>query len=218
MNTTTLQDIITSVQGLLQDDQFPEVQIIEAANWVQDELLNNNNFRFMEKSGVLSPLANAVTIAYPTDMRTVNTMYVVSPFQRDMDEMFISYKDFIGRFPAYNIAPAATLLFYTNFGTGIRFSAPLLTNTTINIDYFRNPVPMVNLSDICEIPDNYKEITSRATLARCMEQNEDYDLAANERNIIAPLITTFIRRESVGMEKTGAGKIRMMRRTTGWRK
>lgn len=210
-------DIITSVQNLLQDDQFPSIQILEASNWVQDQLFNNNNTRIMEVSDVLTASAGDTTMQYPDNMRTVEMMYLVEPTQQDMEDMYVDYKDFVKRYPNFSTNPPSQLLYYTNFAYGMRFSAPLLTDITVNIDFIRNPVPMVNLTDVCEIPDNYRELTSRLTLARCMEQNEDYTEAANERNIVSPLLTTFIRRESVGMQKTGPIQARMRRRTTGWR-
>lgn len=193
-----LSDIITSVQNLLQDNQFSSAQIIEAANWVQYQLFNDVDNRLMQESALILANAGDTTAPYPSDIKGYTSIYLTSPSVINMEEIEMSYKDFIRRYPGWQTATPTDLKNYTDFGSGLRFSAPLSTGITIALDYIRNPVPMAQPSDACEIPDEYREITSRGTLARCMEQNEDYAEAQTERANIAPLIATFNRRYGLG--------------------
>lgn len=209
-----VSEIITSVQGLLQDNEFPQAQIIEAANWFQDKVFNDVNTRIMQVSDILSGSAGDTTIDYPDDIKVVQSLIQTVPVPLDLKDRFIDYQQFLQSFPGWNTTQLpANINQYTNFGQSMRLSNPLLTDVTIPIDYIRNPVRMVRLSDTCEIPDKYREMISKGTLAYCMEQNEDYGEAENEWNALAPVITAFNRREAVGQIKTGPVIMKSNRRT-----
>lgn len=212
-----LSEIITSVQRLLQDDQFSEDSITESANWVVEDLFSNVNTRLMQSSDVMEASAGDTDTPFPDDLATVITMYAVSATQPfDLEPRYLEYPQFVARFPNYASLMAAPLGNYTHFGNGLRFSAPLNADLEIAVDYYRNPVKMKAPGDTCEVPDKYDQLVKRLTLAYCMEQNEDYAEAANERNNVAPLVTTFNRRESVGMDRTGPVIMRTNRRRSDW--
>ncbi len=210
-----VSEITTSVQGLLQDDQFAASRILEAANWLQDEIFGRFNARIMMVSDTLSGTAGDTSIDYPDDMKVVEQLYLVSPTPAfDLRRWYMDYQPFIAKYSDYASQAASPVRNYTDYGNSIRFSAPLLTDITLAIDYVRNPVRMVRDSDVCEIPDKYREVISRGTLARCMEQNEDYAEAEQERQNLEPLITNLIRREAVGMNRKGPFLMKKNRRST----
>lgn len=199
----TLADIITSVRGLLTDDQFDEDLITEAANWFVYELFNNTRTRLMESSDTISVLANATTADFPSDMMTWISIYRTVPSVAPITEEYMQYEQFMQRHANFASATAARQGDWTMFGNAMRFAAPLSVAHTFQIDYLREPTPMEDEGDDCEVPDRYSELVSKGTLARIMEINEDYAEAAQERTNMEPLVNTFIRNEARGGGKTG---------------
>lgn len=206
-------EIVSSVRSLLDDEEFDKDKIIEAANWLQDSIFNNHRTRIMEASVTdIEAAINDVTFPLPDDLQTIITTYVTSPRIINLESRFLQYESFMPVFANFASATATPINKWTLFGNAVRFSAPLSEVTLFSLDYLRKPVAMKRDNDVCEIPDNYKEIISRGSLARLMERNEDYDEADVEYARIEPLITTFVRNEGRGQGKTGPVVMRSNRR------
>lgn len=217
-----LSEIWSSVRGLLQDQQFSTDKITEAANWWQDEIFANNLYRKMETTAPITALQGVSTADFPDDMQRSLSVWVTSgPTQPyDMNRFYMNHDLFIQRFPKYLTYPQQYATFWTDFGNQMRFSAPLKVDHVFTHDYIRRPVDMVASTDVCEIPDQYRQVISKGTLARIMEQNEDYGEAQVERQVIAPLVTTMIAREGRGQIRSGPVVMKSGRRPTntdGWR-
>lgn len=207
-----LSEIITSVRGRLDDSSFSATTITEAANWLQNDIFSGTRTRLMETSTTINASAGAVVADLPDDFNTIISIAQTSPKAFDLMSMFVNHADFVKMFPDYATRTASTIQYWTDFNNQMRFSAPLSSNVVLTMDYVRNPVPMVRDSDVCEIPDLYKEIITRGTLLRVMEQNEDYAEASDERQIVNALITQFITNEGRGMVKTGPVVMKSNRR------
>lgn len=199
----TLADIKRSVRGLLTDDQYDEDLITEAANWFVYELFNNTRTRLMEASDTITTSINDTTADFPSDMMTWISIYRTVPDVAPITDEYLQYAQFMERYANFATATARRQGQWTMFGNAMRFSAPLSVAHTFQIDYLREPVPMEDDGDDCEVPDRYGELVSKGTLARIMEINEDYAEAAQERTNMEPLVNTFIRNEARGGGKTG---------------
>lgn len=213
----TLTDIITAVRDLLDDDAYDATKITRAANWFVYELANNNRLRMFESSDLLSSISGDTTADFPADMITLISVYATVPQVYDMSGNYVAYGDFMKSYANFATATAAQAYNWTDFGNAMRFSAPLNAAHSFQVDYIREPVPMVDTGDDCEIPDRYEELVCKGTLARVMEINEDYAEASQERDNLAPLMTTFVRNEGRGQIKTGPNIMRTNRgRATGY--
>ena len=207
-----LSEIITSVRGRLDDSSFSATTITEAANWLQNDIFSDTRTRLMEASTPINASAGAVVADFPDDFNTIISIYQTSPKAFDLMPMFINHADFVKMFPDYATRTASVVQYWTDFNNQMRFSAPLSSNIIMAMDYIRQPVPMVNVGDVCEIPDQYKEIITRGTTLRIMEQNEDYTEASTERQIVNQLITNFKLSEGRGQVKTGPTIMKSNRR------
>ena len=209
-----LSDIEGWVRGKLSDDSFPTSLIDPAANWFVNSIFNDHAIRKMETNDQISGNAGDTEIDLPSDIQTMlkEGLAVISPQIYHLSDYFMEYGDFMKSFPNFASATPAALTRWTDFSNTIRPAAPLLTDTTINIDYLRLPVQMVNPTDECEIDDAYQEMVVLGTLARCMQTNEDYPEAAQELANLAPLITAFVAQEGRGQLKSGPTVIRSNRR------
>lgn len=211
----TLAEYRTVVRGLLTDDQYDATLIDQALNWFVYELFNDTRTRLMESSDLVSALANSSTADYPDDLLTIIGIYVTAPRVFQLNDA-MEYKSFMRNYADFATATAREVSAWVPYGGQMRFSAPLKTATTFQIDYLRIPTPMENDSDDCEVPDNYSELVAKGALARIMEINEDYSEAEQERELLAPLLTTFKRNEGRGGGKTGPASImRTNRRRNG---
>ena len=198
-----LSEIVSSVRGRLDDQSFSSATITEAANWLQNDIFSSTRTRLMETSTTINVSAGAVVANLPDDFNTIISVYQTSPKTFDLMPLFINHADFVQMFPDFATKTASVIQYWTDFSNQIRFSAPLSTNVVLAMDYIRQPVAMARDTDVCEIPDQYKEIITRGTLLRVMEQNEDYAEASSERQIVNALITNFITSEGRGQVKTG---------------
>ena len=220
-NTITLATYRSWVRGKLQDASFDQTLVDNALNWFINDLFMNTRTRLMETNDILYPGAGDITVDLPDDYQVIikEGVYVTSPQTYALTQYFMEYGDFMKTYPGFAGYPAHALNNFTYFGNTLRFSAPLLTATTINLDYLRQPVDMVNDTDTCEVPDIYQELVVLGALARCMQTNEDYDEASQEYANLNILRTAFIRNEGRGggAQHTGPTIMRSNRRGTNVR-
>lgn len=210
----TLQDIVDGVQGLLQDDQFDESLIRLAANWWVYEMFNDTKTRLMETSDTVTAQAGDTTASYPSDLMHIIGVYVTAPRVFQLSDP-MEYKSFMNNYANFATATRREVSVWTPYGNEMRFSAPVNADTSFQIDYLREPEPMVNMSDVCEVPYRYSELVMKGTLARCMEINEDYEEAAQERDNYASQYTTFKRNEGRGGGKIGPASVMRTNRGRG---
>lgn len=211
-------DIVGWVRGKLGDTAFDQQQIIDAANWFVNSLFMNTQTRLMEENDTIFGSAGDTTADFPDDFQTLITLNVTAPQVYELKDYHMEQVDFMKKFPNWENDLPAQMSYWTIFGNSIRFHAPLLANITMPIDYCRQPVAMVKVTDTCEVPDLYQELVVEGTLARCMATNEDYPEASQELANNSPLVTAFIRREARGFQRTGPVIMRSNRRRGGIRR
>lgn len=216
------EDIVTAVRGKLSDTAFDHLMIVDALNFFVNEIYNATRTRRMETNDQIFVSAGDTTADLPDDVDVWTRMTVTSPVTNiyDLKDMYYQYDDFMRAFPKWKTDIARAITAWTDFGNQMRFSAPVLAATTIDIDYCRKPIQatitQAASADTVELDSAYKEMAVLGTLARCMESNEDYAEASSERNNLAPLITTWVRNEGRGQGKTGPVVMRSNRVVGGY--
>lgn len=199
----TGNELVTAVRGLMDDDQFDSATIIQNGNWVQNDLYAGTRTRQMETTATLNVTANDTTETLPTNLQTLISMRVTSPRVYDITNLYVDQDRFMEVYPNWESETAAEIHEWTDFGGAIRFSRPVLANSTIKVDYLRKPVAVVQNTDSYELPALYDELLARRTLTRCMMQNEDYAESAQEQQFVNDLFSVFVRNEGRGGIKTG---------------
>lgn len=209
-----LGDIVDAVRLDMSDTSFSREVIVAKANDFQNDLFTSHRIRRMETNDTVSVSQGATTADIPSDFMTAIEIAVING---DGDFRFITdnyydYKSFMRKFANFAQANPSTILHWTDFGNGFRFSAPVDADYTLSIDYLREPEQMVNDSDEAEVSVLYKEMFVKGTKARVQEREEDYAEGAQERQELDALITTFVRNEGRGGFKTGPTIMRTNRR------
>lgn len=210
-----LKSIKEAVRELLQDPDYDGNTIRRAANWFVFELANNNRLRMFEDSDTLSASAGDTSVDFPEDMLAWTGVYATVPTVHDLADEYTDYSSFMSQHANFASSAAGRAHRWTDFGNGMRFAAPLDVDHEFQLDYVREPVPMEADSDECEIPARYEELVARGAKARIMEIEEDYQYAQQERDLLDPLVTAFIKNESRGGGKTRVNVIRTRRRRGG---
>ena len=205
----TLAEIRAAVRGKLDDTQYDADLIDEAANDFQNELFTNNRIRSMEANDTVTIASGETSIDFPVDFLTLLEMTLIysSTQYQNIKKHYVNYEQFMRSYANFAVASSMRPQTWTEFGEGARFSNPSDADYTFNIDYLRLPELMEADSDESEVRKVWKEMFTLGTLARVMEINEDYEEAAQERDKLDPLVTTFVAREGRGNIKTGASII-----------
>jgi hypothetical protein len=213
----TLAEIRAAVRRKLDDPEYDAAIIDEAANDFQNDLFTAHRIRSMEKSAELNVLAGDTTVDMPIDFLTLLEMVVADSTTqfRSIKNDYIDYNEFMRTHANYASASRQRLYQWTDFGNGIRFTAPSNGDYTIYLDYLRQPKPMVRESDKSEVKKVYKEMMTLGTLRRVMKVNEDYAEGGQEQDDLDSLITTFVRNEGRGGMKIGPQIMNTRRRRIG---
>lgn len=201
----TLSEIRSDVRGLLDDAAFDSVTIDRAANDFQNELFTRYHLKQAESSDTLTVSSGDTRVDFPDDYLTIMEMTVIysATQYNNIKRHHTNYELFMRDYANYTVATAARPQTWTDFNNGARFTQPSDAAYTINLDYLRLPEMMIASSDESEIRSVWSEMINRGTLARVMEINEDWEEATQVRDLLAPLITTFVAREGRGRVKTG---------------
>jgi len=202
----TLGDIRNSVKRKLDDPSFDDAIIDEAANDFQFELFNDNRIRFMEQNTAITIGSGAAESAdLPSDfMNLIRATMIYSGTEFvNITKNEMDYDGFMDKYANYSVASAGRPLEWTFFGERLRFAAPSSGTFSINIDYMRSPVLMVNATDQCELPINCRELMTLGTLQRIMRINEDYNESDAELNHLQGLRTAFVKNYGRGGAKVG---------------
>ncbi len=215
----TLGDIQNSVRRKLDDTGFDAATITEAANDFQFELFNDNRIRFMEKNTTLAFALNEYTKPMPADFQTlINLTMVKSATQLfDLTDNYLDYDTFMNNYPNFAVSNVQQPNAFTYFGGDLRLSARSNGAYTMNMDYLRTPVIMVNTIDTCEVPIHFRELMTLGTLERVMRINEDYNESDEEVARLDRLRTAFVKQYGRGGVKVGPQIVKSNQRGQGRR-
>lgn len=213
----TLAQIRAAVRRKLDDDQYDATTIDEAANDFQNEIFASHRIRSMEASADLAINTGDTSVEMPRDFLTMLEMVIIEPNSqfRSIKDDYVDYNEFMRTFANYSISSASRIGNWTDFGNGIRLSAPSDGDYSLVLDYLRQPKYMERDNDRSEFKRMYRELIVLGTLARVMEVNEDYAEGSQERDKLDGLVTSFVRNEGRGGFKIGPNIIATRRRRIG---
>lgn len=219
----TLAEYREAVREDLDDDEYSASVIDRAINDYIKEIAARSRLRRLEASEDLFLSTGDYEVEFPEDLLVLLNLSVTSPSPaRRIFQNFVEYNQFTVDNPGYasQTSRAAANVDWTDFGGGMRLSAPVNAATTVACEYIRSPERLVEDEDENELDpnDNYSEMFILGAKARAMERNEDYAEARQERRKLQPLETTFIKNEGRGTIKVGPTVIKTNRgRRSGYR-
>lgn len=100
----------------------------------------------------------------------------------DISRHYLPFREFNSRFANREQAQRGNPTYWTTHGTKLLFSAPVKDNVELRLFYNKNPVKLEDGDDQPEIPAEFEEVLVLGGFIRCLERNEDFDLAAYYRD------------------------------------
>lgn len=179
-----LSDLISEVQRRANDSSYNSTEITDYLNDTQREVFNRHQFPLLEKV-VDGPL----TIGEPTyslqaDHDVTLDSYLIDPDNEDntWPLHYIDHDTFFARWPNPESEDANQPMYWTTFNGSITFNCPPDKTYTFRQRYYRVPTTLTDSSDTPDVPERYKEVLIRGTLARIEERRDNFDFAAIHRN------------------------------------
>jgi hypothetical protein len=214
----TLAEYRAAIREDLDDTEYSASVIDRAINDYMKEIASRSKMRKLETSDELFISAGDTDVEFPDDKLVLLNLSVTSPTpaRRIMDS-YMEYNQFIINNPGYTsvTSRAVATSDWTDFGDGMRLSAPASADTTVLCEYIRIPDFLVGDDDENEMDptDMYSEMFILGGRIRAMERNEDYEEATEERKKLVGRVVagvyrpgledTFIKNEGRGRLKVG---------------
>lgn len=214
--SNTLSSYRADIRLDIDDTDYSAAVIDRAINDYINEIAMRSKYRRLETSDDLFIAQGDFEVEFPDDKMVLLNMSVTSPSpaRRIMDN-YMSYNDFVINHPGYATVgqQAVAGLEWTDFGDGMRLSAPASADTTVSCEYIRVPSKLESDSDENELDPNdvYHEMFVIGGKVRAMERNEDYEEAAEERKKLSGRVINGIYRpglEEVFIRNEGRGGIK----------
>jgi len=212
----TLLSYRTDIREDIDDTDYSATVIDRAINDYINEIAMRSKYRKLETTDELFISQGDYEVEFPDDKMILLNMSVTSPTpaRRIMDN-YTAYNDFINNNPGYATVgqQAVAGLDWTDFGDGMRLSAPASASTTVLCEYIRVPSKLEDDGDENELDPNdmYHEMFVVGGKVRAMERNEDYEEAAEERKKLSGRVVNGIYRpglEEIFIRNEGRGGIK----------
>ena len=214
--SNTLASYREDIRADLDDSEYDSDIIDRAVNDYINEISTRAKVRKLEASDELFISAGDTDVELPDDKNTLLNLSVTSPTPaRRIFENYVEYNDFVINNPGYATVSSRSVVNtdWTDFGDGLRFSAPASVDTTVFVEYMRVPDKLENDDDENELDPNdvYHEMFVVGGRVRAMERNEDYDEALEERKKLVGRVVNGIYRpglEDTFIKNEGRGRIK----------
>ena len=182
-----LQEIVSRVQDRLDDEDYPTNVIKDFVNDTQQEIFNGYKLPFNEAtfSGVIASgdyQLNFVSSA--TDYQRIVGLRITSPtaYEQDLSEYYIPYRRFRHSHPDPSSQAAQQPQYWSTYGFTILFPAPTNQAYTMDMDYLKEATIIEDDADVPELPASWQEVLVLGAYIRCLERNDDHDIAEYHRS------------------------------------
>lgn len=176
----TLESIRTQVKNRISDQNFSNAMINQFINDEQREVLNYYDLPFNRSTSVQSISSGNNTIALPADNQRIKSLRITAPagFDTSLDAFYLPYNRFSEIFRKPNYYTDTTISWWTIYNTDIIFSNNADQTYTVQIDYTSAPTELTTDSDVPVLPQEFQEILVLGAMVRCLESNDDNDIAS----------------------------------------
>ena len=119
---------------------------------------------------------------------------------------YIDFRTFNKLFPKPSLNDSGEIQAWTLYSGNMLLSRPTDVDYELTVFYTKVPKTLALGADVPEIPEEFGELLVLGSYIRCLERNEDYDMAAYVRveynNMLDMLVSKY------GFRKTGPIKMK----------
>lgn len=179
-----LSDLISRTQSKLDDPSFDTAALTQFANDTEREVFNRYRINTEEQQNdtITTTAGSRALTGLPGSAGSQSvgvyiSLRIILPVNYSMLIPYVEYEDADKYYPNYQLLGQGTPIAWFIFD-----GVPTLLNNadktyTLSAKYTINPTPLVNPSDVPNIPQEYSEITVLGMYARALEFNDEYDEA-----------------------------------------
>ncbi len=164
----------------LDDEEFDPNIVDRFINDTQRDIFNQYELSFQEKIFAGTLPATSVMFALPSDVVQIQSAVITTPDNQIMDIMsrYADFRTFNKLFPKPAITEAGDVQAWTLYSGNIMLSRPTDIDYELTIFYTKKPTALTLDTHVPEIPEEFGELLVLGAYIRCLERNEDFDLAA----------------------------------------
>lgn len=201
----TLQGIRNRViNDKLDDEEFDPNIVDRFINDTQRDIFNQYELSFQEKIFAGALPSTSVMFALPDDLAQLQSAVVTDPNDNIQDIMsrYVDFRTFNKLFPKPSVTEPGDVQAWTLYSGNMLLSRPTDVEYQLTVFYTKKPATLTLPTDVPEIPEEFSELLVLGAYVRCLERNEDFDLAAYVKteynNMIDMLVAKYGFRKAAG--------------------
>lgn len=193
-----LSDLISEVQRRAKDNSFDSALITDYLNEIQQEVLGERMFSFLEETITATLNQNDTSYAYPSDLQTILGLRLTDPSSAAtyFRPSYKPFREFDKLYPTPEEYGESVPVHYSDFGRELLWSCPLDKGYSLRLRYLKAVPELSGSTDVPVIPQEFKGILIRGALAGVEEYRDNYDIAALHRRKVEDLTEDLILRYS----------------------
>lgn len=212
----TLQAIRERViNDKLDDEEFDPGIVDRFINDTQRDIFNQYELSFQEKIFGGKLPSTSTMFALPEDLSQLQSAVVTDPSNAVHDIMgqYVDFRTFNRMHPKPTSREAGAIEHWTLYSGNIILSRPTDIEYELTVFYTKKPTKLELPTDVPEIPEEFSELLVLGAYIRCLERNEDFDLAAymksDYNNMLDMLVAKYGFRKANGPIKMKNRQIRV---------
>lgn len=207
----TLQTIKSLVKDRLPDQNFSDALITQFVNDEQRELYNYYNLPENRAKVPITLSAGDNESNLPSDHQKTLGLRITAPsnYDAEITQWFLPYNRFKDYFREAEYYSQTTPRWWTIYSDKIVFAHEVDREYTLEHDYLSTLDELEDDSDVPTLPEEFQEILVLGALVRCLEVNDDNDIAQYQQGKKNLLVQAMLKR----LSPQQGGKITVLRNT-----
>lgn len=207
----SLQNIRTLVKDRLQDQNFNDALITQFINDEQREIFNYYNLPFNRQKVPATINQGEFEINLPSDHQKTLGLRITSPanYDAELTQWFLPYNRFKDYFREAEYYSETDPRWWTIFNDKITFAYKADKTYELEHDYLLVVPELEEDADEPLVPTEFQEILVLGALVRCLEVNDDNDIAQYQQGKKNLLVQSMLKR----FNPQQAGKVNVLRNT-----
>jgi len=185
-----------TVKDRLTDQNFSSILIDQFINDEQREIFNYYDLPFNRASETQTLTAGASQFALPTGHQKTKVLSITAPagYDNDLSRYYMPYGRFREAFRETSNYSSSIPTYWTIYNTNVLFAWEADKNYTFQHDYNKSATTLEDDADIPELPEEFQEILVIGALVRCLETNDDNDIAQYQNSKKNLLVQSMLKR------------------------
>ena len=206
-----LQTIRNLVKQRLADDNFENQLVNQFINDEQRELFNYYNLPFNRAKVPITLNQGENESTLPADHQKTLGLRITAPENYDMEitQWFMPYNRFKDYFREAEYYSETEPRWWTIYKDKIEFAYAADKTYTLEHDYLTTLTVLEDDVDVPDVPEEFQEILVLGALVRCLEVNDDNDIAQYQQGKKNLLVQSMLKRYNPQQ----AGKVNVLRNT-----